>query len=84
MNVAFYRQQYSKDCPRVDLDPDNAEAADLVGALIDERLRPLAPALLEAWDLDSEDRECVIGRARSALCDAGVVAIMYPPPTARD
>lgn len=82
MNVEAYRARYSKDCPRVELEADNAEAAQLLGFLTDERLRPLAPAMFDALcgDFSGEDRVTIMQRAQAALSDPGVMAIMHPEP----
>lgn len=67
-------------CPRVDLDLDNAEAASVLMFTLDERLRALAPALVEALlaDVPPQRRALVLTRVRAALMEPTVMAIMYP------
>ena len=82
MDIVAYQETFGQTCPRVDLDQDNAEASELLNFLADERLRPLAAALLESLcgHLTSEERLEIMRRAEAALCHPDVVAIMYPKP----
>ena len=45
---ADYRKQFGRDCPRVELLPENGPAAELVFATLPEHTRQLLPAFVEA------------------------------------
>ena len=46
--LAEIERRYGRPCPRVELDPQNAEVSELVSYVISESLRPLAPMAFEA------------------------------------
>jgi hypothetical protein len=71
-----------QQCPRVELDPENGEAAQLVMFGIHEMKRPLLPALFETLSEHMEGDEKIVLALRyaSAVCDPGVTEILYPKP----
>jgi hypothetical protein len=54
---------------------------DLVGFVLDEKLRPLAPAKLAAMQLEPEEADDVLDRLAAALHHPSVMAVLSPSPT---
>lgn len=67
-----YRQRFKRDCPRVELWPENGPAAELVFAALPEHTRPLLPAYVEALtaDMGDEARAIVVRAFRTLQGDA--------------
>jgi hypothetical protein len=74
------KKRTGRPCPRVILEPENVDAAQLVGFLIPEDTRGLAPALYDAIaeDLTAEDRRFLLMRVSGALHDPKVHAKRFP------
>ena len=74
------QEEHGRPCPRVQLAPQNAVAAELVGFLLDERLRPLAADLVRIrtrW-MEPGARSLFILRLARALQDKHVTKALYP------
>jgi len=70
-----YRQRFKRECPRVELWPENAQAAELVFAALPEHTRPLLPAYVEALSAELGDEAGpVVLRAFRVLQGAAVNA----------
>lgn len=78
--LAEIRKRTGRPCPRVILEPENYAAAQLVGYLIPEDTRALAPALYDALaePLTSEERQLLLTRVAGALHDPKVLAKRFP------
>jgi hypothetical protein len=76
------KKRTGRPCPRVVLEPENYAAARLVGFLIPEDTRGLAPALYDAIaeDLTAEERLSLLMRVSGALHDPKVNAKRFPKP----
>lgn len=79
-------QSLGRPCPRIELDPRNVEAMSLMGWLIHDDLKPLAPeyarALLAGQPAD--DRARLLGRVAHALRSKELSARLHPDPEARE
>jgi hypothetical protein len=73
-----------RPCPRVELEPANLAAWEMVTLGLNETVRPLLPLHLEAVaeeeGLDASEQRDLINRVRHALSDQAVTAILYPEP----
>ncbi len=75
-----FEAEHGRPCPRVELAPQNVVAAELVGFLLDERLRPLAGELVRGrtrW-MAAADRALLLLRLARALQERQVTAALYP------
>lgn len=65
----WYRRNYGRECPRVDLWPENGPAAGLVFGALAEAARPLFPAYVEAvvTDMPADAAADTVRRAFAAL-----------------
>jgi hypothetical protein len=75
-----FEKEHDRPCPRVVLAAQNALAAELVGFLLDERLRCLAPDLVRArtrW-MSAATRSSLLLRLARALQDRHVSKALYP------
>ena len=72
-----YEEEHGQRCPRVELDPENAAAAEVLSFLFSEETRALAPGLFEALsaDLPPEEKAAVLSRIHGALHDRTVVQL---------
>lgn len=72
-----------RPCPRVELDPQNTVAADLVLAALPEHTRPLMPAFMRARlaGLPADHRRRVTLRVVRALHSEPVSRWLYPKVT---
>lgn len=80
-----YAERYGRDCPRVELWPENEAAASLVFAALPEHTRGLLQAYAEAVTAEMEEIEgrAVVLRAFRALqgeAVAGWLAAQYAAP----
>ena len=73
-------EQLGRPCPRVDLDPENVEAAEAMNLSIRADLRHLAEPYLLAVAEDPEERASLILRVAGTLRNARVTEILHPPP----
>jgi hypothetical protein len=64
-----YEAQFGRECPRVELWPENEPAAELVFAVLPEHTRALLPAYVDAITapLDADAGRAVVVRAMRAL-----------------
>lgn len=81
-----YLDLEGRPCAREDLDADNALPYELLHWLVNENLRPLAPAF---WadgtvSLDADGRLTALRRVCGVLTDPKVLDILYPHRKADD
>jgi hypothetical protein len=80
MDLAEYKKQLDQDCPRVALDPENAEAYELVWYCLHDNLKELGPRLCDAltagWPADQ--KAALIRRVGNAIRDKRVNDELYP------
>lgn len=67
-----------RPCPRVELEPDNAEAAAAVMLSLGTHTAWLAGPTLEAAGFDDDELAAVLGRVGAALLSPAVVERLYP------
>lgn len=75
------RERDGRPCPRVELDPDNYAAHQILRAQFREDTRGLAPALADALlaGLEPEERAEVLRRVVTTMADKAVQDAMRPP-----
>jgi hypothetical protein len=78
--LAAFRQREGRTCPRVELDPQNAEAAQLVAVLSSEQTRPIADAWVQAnvRDLPGDEPRRILNRVVRALHDPRITPAFSP------
>jgi hypothetical protein len=75
-----WQREHGRPCPRVELDPRNHEAMQLLGWAIHDDLKPLASnygrALLAGYR--AEERAAILARIGYALRDVEVMKVLHP------
>lgn len=75
-------QTIGRPCPRVEIDPENVEAMSLMGWLIHDDLKPLAPEYARALlaGRPADDRARLLSRVASALRSKELSDRLHPDP----
>ena len=73
-------EQMGRPCPRVDLDPLNADAAEATVLSIRPDVRHLVDPYLQAVAEDPEERAALILRVAGTLQNGRVVEFLHPKP----
>jgi hypothetical protein len=81
-HLASIESEFGRPCPRVELLPENREAAELVWLAVLEHLRPLFGPAFEALsdDLEPEERRRLVMRVSAVLKSDVVMRKLYPDP----
>ena len=71
-----------RPCPRVELEAGGADAFALLGFLIHEDLKPLAPKMFDAitYSMDPEERADTLRLVQSAMGEKKLLDILHPDP----
>ena len=74
-----------RECPRVDLDPDNTLPYELLLLAASEHTRPVFGSYFRAacGELSREEQLAVLSRVHAGLMSEEVVAKLYPKPEPR-
>jgi hypothetical protein len=80
--LAWYREKMDQECPRVELDPENNEAGELVGFCLHDNLKGLSGSMEDALlgHLPADERASILRRVAGAIRDPQVSEVLYPKP----
>ncbi len=78
--VAWYLENHGRPCHRIELDARNVDALRIIGWLIHDDLKPLAPIYARALlgRFPRAEREAILERVAHALRSATVTARLHP------
>lgn len=79
-------QTLGRPCPRVEIDPENVEAVAVMGWMIHDDLKPLAPEYARALlaGRPADERARLLSRVAAALRSPALSSRLHPDPGKED